>query len=253
MKQEDFYDPKVKSLMKLIDADTKRKEANLKFRNEVKKLQIASKIRQQEAQAKQTIKTQTPEQQYLARRAKEQNPLWQMVEMTEDPSQPFETSMPAEEIVQDTRGAYTPKAVEPGGKKAMLAFMTAYDKAVQSGKTPHPVATKLYEKIKAKVNQGEVGKESSVTGETPTMLKRRIDYLENEVESTPENDALLEETRREYEKAIGIRKPEREDSSTQGMESDQTDDVESTIQENMQYYGKSREEIISALKRKGII
>lgn len=137
----------------LIDAmgashNTKAK-ADADLKTAILKMKAASMIRMQEAKAKETMKTQTPEQQYLKRMAMQENPLTQFM-IPEEGDESQEVEFPATEVSQDSKGMYQEKAI-PEKKQGMM-FMTAYNKMLESGKKPSPLATKIYEKYYNKTN-----------------------------------------------------------------------------------------------------
>ena len=132
-----------------FDAVANRKKAELDFKTAMMKMKAQSMMRMQEAKAKQQMLTQTPEQQYLRRRAMQENPLSQFM-IPEEGSDSQEVEFPATQVSQDSKGLYQEKAI-PEKKQGMM-FMTAYNKMIESGKKPSPLATKIYEKYYNKTN-----------------------------------------------------------------------------------------------------
>src|SRR3990167_920589 len=145
------------------ESEYKIAEANEKLKGELYKGIIMQKLKNQSN----PMHPESAQQKFFQNRLRREGPLADMIGMTEDPNQPFEVSMPGDQVVQTPRGSLATKDVSPDSKQAMLAFMTAYDRKVQSGGKVHPVATKLYEKMKAKVNQGQFGKEETEKNQKP--------------------------------------------------------------------------------------
>jgi len=106
------------------------------------------------AQAKQVMKYQSPEQQYLRRRAAEENPMMQM--MIPEANQQFEgggaeVQFPAEKITRDKKGMLEAKPTTETEKSNL--FLNKLDEMIKSGRKPHPVAFKIAEKMKARINK----------------------------------------------------------------------------------------------------
>ena len=131
------------------DARLKKQTADLKLKNEIMKLKTAAAIRTKEHGAKQAMKTMTPEQKYLRRRYMEENPLSDM-KIPEQGDESNEVTFPATKAEPGAGGMMKETAIPK--EKQGLMFMTAYNKMKEQGKTPSPLATKIYEKYFNKAN-----------------------------------------------------------------------------------------------------
>lgn len=268
-----------------VEADQKarleKQKAQLRLKTDIMKhyatKQIDSNMKQQELRAQQ----QTPEQQYLRRRAMQENPLMAMMGPQDDQSGggtvTFDQSVEeARPTINQKTGLYQEKPLNAGqiednkGK----AFMALLDRMTASGKTPPQWMVAAGEKIKARTNArlGYDNQESSSDpkGRTVSELRAYIKELEdlnNPDAGTPENDAEILRARKEYYKLMGRPQstsestPETQPGSEQSMQSpdadeggtDNENDMEAQIANDMAHYGKTREEVILEYRKKGLL
>lgn len=262
------------ALEKIIDAFSKANESQNKLKTEIVKQQIRSNYAQNamkerlqynaDLKAQELrMKQQTPQQQYWQRLANDQNPIMAYFPPPEskyyDPS--GRTIMYDAEKIEPTpefdesAGLYKKgsQTEEQRQGKLNLGLGNLAEKIRQSGRTPSQWMLNAERR-----GQEVLNKRLGFERQSPSELKGKIDYLES-LDDTEENRALLEETRQEYEQALRIQRNPRMYRSTQGMSqyqeqnNNQDSSFERQIQDDMQYWGKTREEIIQAYRDKGLI
>jgi len=148
----------------VIDAAKKRQDANNALKAEVAKVQLQSKIRQQEQLAlsrqkmvdsmiQQNQKDRfmnpqkyTPEQEYLRRRAMEQNPLMSMNVPEEGQDMSQGITFPSQEVGNPNKqGIYQPpQELSPERKTQLLRYKV--DQMIAQGRKPHPAVLSLLQK-----------------------------------------------------------------------------------------------------------
>lgn len=156
------------NIVKLIEAAGKRKEAENKFKLELIKAKLQSKLKQQEQsnflkqqymlnnakeESQNRIKNPqqyTPEQQYLRRRFMEENPLTAMMIPTEggvQEGQNIGITFPQQEITRDDKsGMYASQPLTQDRQASLL--LTKVDQMLARGERPHPIVMKVAEKMR---------------------------------------------------------------------------------------------------------
>jgi len=152
-------DPRVRALVKIIEAKGKKAQADNKLRTEILKLKAASQIRMQEAQTKERMKFQSPEQQYLQRRFREQNPLAELY-IPEEGAEDLTVSFPSSKVEPGPNGQLREMPI-PASKEPIM-FITKYNKMLEEGKTPHPSMKAVYDKYFNKVNPPKKAQEEDL-------------------------------------------------------------------------------------------
>ena len=246
----------------LIDAmgaqHNAKAKADADLQTAILKMKAMSQVRMQEEKAKQTMSQNTPEQRYLMRRAREENPMMAMAGQ-DDQTVEFDPSVAEATPTMNNKGLYeqkklTPAEIEDNKGKA---FMAMFNKMAQSGKTPPAWMGAAAEKIQARTNE-RLGykKEAAPGGRKPSEIKSYLDFLMDDEKNpnigTPENDAEVAAVTKLYRQAIGINNPPSEEEAAPDIEKFD-EESENTINENMAHYKKTREEVIDALRKKGIL
>ena len=230
--------PNAGGFAQIIDAMTEtrqlKQESDFKIRQikEKAKADLVKRIIEKRMEAaSDPTNPASPQQRFLQKRLQSEKPFSQQIGMTEDPNQTFEMSMPADRVVQSGTGVLQTKDTDPDSKDSMLGFMTAYDKRIQAGQPVHPVATKIYERMKEKVNRSAFGKETvPATGERKASeWKSYIDSLEKIRPSrrTTDQETNLLNARKKYDEIMfGGNTPELPADQTQGRPAAEQDPLE---------------------------
>ena len=183
-------DPKDAGLARMIEMfgsglQTRRKreyesqEDNRKFQDEIRKYQIKEQIKNQS-------KYQNPQQQMLQRRAREEDPMNDMIipEAGQgDPSQGMSgVQFPADKPVQQADGTFKNEELDETAKSKL--FLLKLEQMQAQGKTPHPVALKVAEQMKARLNKklgypSEKKDEAKVNKATKDMMEELAYAIES--------------------------------------------------------------------------
>lgn len=261
-------------LVKVIDAAGKKKEAENKFRTEVAKARIQSALRRQErkaairenagVRAQQDLVTNpqryTPEQAYLRRRFLEQNPLAAM-SVPEEGQEMNGVTYPSEEVVKQKDGTFAVSPLAPERQTQLLS--TLVQKMVAQGKKPHPAIMKL---LQTKMSASPDAGYDPATGMTVPGSKARAAETEEkrkEIDDVQSRLNFLQRASMDYttpkaQKAKIAAEIEVLNEKMKGLlgyqqEGGFSQEEEAVIAENMRHYNKSREEIVAALSKRGLI
>lgn len=176
------YDRKT-GLARMLEAASKRKQADIKLQTEVMKMKLGSDMRLKEHAAKEKMKRESPDQMFLRRRAMEEDPLMRLSIPTEG-SDSTDVEFPADEVVQDKSGMFETKPIDEDKKNQLyLAKLERMLQAAKSGKGPMPnqAALKIGDRMRERMNRklGYKGEGSSTSSDgSPKVNKATQDFLD---------------------------------------------------------------------------
>lgn len=189
------------------ESDYKMQEARARLKGEMMKIKAQSMMRRQEAQAL----TQTPEQQYLRRRAMQENPL---MSLSQDQSGAPEgggqvevdASVSESRPTMNEKGLYQQDKLsgpEQEDKKAQ-AFLSMLDGMVKAGKQPPQWMMKAGENARARMSKRMGYGNDTSGGHTASEWLGAVKRLEGirPARRTAEQEIQLETARKKYDEAM---------------------------------------------------
>lgn len=223
----------------------------------------------------------TPEQAYLRRRFLEQNPLAAM-SVPEEGQEMKGVTYPSEEVVKQKDGTFAVSPLAPERQTQLLS--TLVQKMVAQGKKPHPAIMKLlqtkmsspadanYDPMTGKPAPGSKAQIEGVSQNQKEIddIQSRLNFLQRELVNRMSSKDKKEKVSREMDqlsasvrKLLGYEIPQAEPPKKSFWESlfqggkppaqTFTAEEEDVIAENMKHHNKTREEIVSALSKRGLI
>lgn len=169
-------------LLRIIEAAGKRKEQELRIKNEILKMRARQKMGDESHAKRQEMKRQaaSADQSYLRRRLHEESPLSQLI-IPEDGAEDASVSFPSTKVDQTSRGTLQERPITPREQAGM--FITKYNKMLEAGKKPHPAMAAVYEKMFQKVNGKPAAEKTSSAYKPNKQTQEVLDQMAELVDS----------------------------------------------------------------------